>query len=84
MIIRLADVICVKQLGDTLTEGIEKSLTVTEYPIIFKNQGRLDCFNKFFFEGGGGRKQQISFLLYHGCQNICIKHSVHSDIAKQM
>lgn len=36
----LAGVICVKQ-RDILIKGIEKSLTVTEYSIIFKKQGRF-------------------------------------------
>lgn len=36
----LAGVICVKQ-RDILIEGIEKSLTVMKYSIIFKKQGRF-------------------------------------------
>lgn len=61
MLIVFAGVIPLKQQGDTLTEGIEKSLIVTEYSVIFKKQGRFYCLNKSSFEGGGGRKQQISF-----------------------
>ena len=61
MLIFLAGEISLKQQGDTLTEGIEKSLIVTEYSVIFKEQGRFYCLNKSSFEGGGGRKQQISF-----------------------
>lgn len=37
---RLAGVICAKQ-RDILIEGIEKSLIVTEYSIIFKKQVRF-------------------------------------------
>lgn len=49
MLILFAGVISLKKQGDTLTEGIEKSLIVTDYLVIFKKQGRFYCLNKSSF-----------------------------------